>query len=113
MPAGNMDALDKYDLIYQVIAAIPRGHVASYGQIAVMAGLPRNARMVGRALREMPGTFDLPWHRVVNHQGGISSRGGSESERDQRGLLEAEGVTFSGERVRMAKHQWEPEEAFE
>ena len=104
-----METLDKYDLIYQVIAAIPRGQVASYGQIAAVAGLPRNARMVGRALREVPDTFDLPWHRVVNHQGAISPRGRPTSERDQRELLEAEGVTFHGERVRMARHQWEPE----
>jgi methylated-DNA-protein-cysteine methyltransferase-like protein len=108
-----MSTLDKYDLIYQVIAAIPRGRVASYGQIAAMAGLPRNARMVGRALRALPGTLDLPWHRVVNHQGGISPRGGTESERDQRALLEAEGVTFTGERVRMALYQWESDEVFD
>jgi len=105
-----METLDKYDLIYQVIAAIPRGAVASYGQIATMAGLPRNARMVGRALREMPDSFDLPWYRVVNHQGAISPRGRPTSERDQRQLLEAEGVTFNGERVRMSRHQWEPDD---
>lgn len=106
-----MDALDKYDMIYQVVATIPRGRVASYGQVAALAGLPRHARMVGRALREMPSTFDLPWHRVVNHQGAISPRGRSQSERDQRTLLEAEGVTFTGGRVRMTLHQWDPDGA--
>lgn len=106
-----MDTLDKYDMIYQVIATIPRGCVASYGQVAAMAGLPRHARMVGRALRDMPSSFDLPWHRVVNQEGVISPRGRPQSERDQRALLEAEGVTFRGTRVRMALHRWDPDGA--
>jgi len=96
------------ELIYSLIASIPRGHVASYGQIAGMAGLPRHARLVGRALRETPEGMDLPWHRVVNHAGAISARNARSSERDQRHLLEAEGVRFRGERVDMRRHRWEP-----
>ena len=96
------------ELIYSLIASIPRGRVASYGQIAAMAGLPRHARLVGRALRELPDDIDLPWHRVVNHAGAISARNSPASERDQRRLLEAEGVRFRGARVEMGRHRWEP-----
>jgi methylated-DNA-protein-cysteine methyltransferase-like protein len=103
-----MDADETRDLIYSIIASIPRGRVASYGQVAAMAGLPRHARLVGRALRETPATNDLPWHRVVNHAGAISRRNAPGDERDQRTLLEAEGVRFRGDRVVMRQYLWEP-----
>lgn len=103
-----MEAIEKLDLIYSVIASIPRGRVASYGQVAALAGLPRHARLVGRALRELPDDIDLPWHRVVNHAGAISPRNSPTSERDQRRLLAAEGVHFLRGRVAMSRHRWEP-----
>jgi methylated-DNA-protein-cysteine methyltransferase-like protein len=96
------------EIIYSLVASIPRGRVASYGQIAALAGLPRHARLVGRALREAPDDMDLPWHRVVNHAGAISQRNSPSSERSQRRLLEAEGVGFRGARVDMRRHRWEP-----
>lgn len=103
-----MTSDEKLDLIYSIVASIPRGRVASYGQVAAMAGLPRHARLVGRALRELPDDIDLPWHRVVNHAGAISPRGAPSGERDQRRLLEAEGVRFRSDRVDMGRHRWEP-----
>jgi len=95
------------DLIYSVVASIPRGRVATYGQVAALAGLARRARLVGHALRETPDGVDVPWHRVVNHQGRISARDEPASEHNQRRLLEAEGVRFIGDRVDMESHQWD------
>ncbi len=104
-----MDILEKLDLIYAVILDIPRGRVATYGQIADLAGLPRNARLVGRALRTAPEDADLPWHRVVNHTGRVSDRNARTSERDQRRLLEAEGIVFRGDRVVLDACRWDPD----
>lgn len=99
---------EKFDLICSVVASIPRGRVASYGQVAALAGLPRNARLVGRVLRELPDDIDLPWHRVVSHAGAISPRDAPSSEHEQRRLLAAEGVRFRGGRVDMERHRWDP-----
>jgi len=66
--------------------------------------------MVGYALRELPDGSDIPWYRVVNHHGGISPRGAPDSERDQKELLEAEGVAFVRGRVRLSQYRWETEE---
>jgi methylated-DNA-protein-cysteine methyltransferase-like protein len=81
--------------IWQVVAAIPPGRVATYGQVAQKAGLPRAARRVGYALRGLPSNTRIPWHRVVNAQGRISLPEGSESNATQRGRLEREGIPFS------------------
>jgi methylated-DNA-protein-cysteine methyltransferase-like protein len=85
--------------IWQIVAMIPRGRVASYGQIAALAGMPRHARLVGRTLRQLPRGTKLPWHRVVNASLRISQRRDSEGHRLQRRRLEAEGVSFIGERI--------------
>lgn len=87
-----------------MVAMIPRGRVASYGQIAALAGMPRHARLVGRTLRELPKGSKLPWHRVVNATLRISMRPGGTSE--QRRRLEAEGIEFVGEKVANG-HRWE------
>jgi methylated-DNA-protein-cysteine methyltransferase related protein len=81
--------------IWQVVAAIPSGKVASYGQVARLAGLGRGARQVGHTLRELPQGSKLPWHRVVNSQGRISLPPGSEGAQLQRGRLEDEGIEFT------------------
>ena len=91
--------------IWQVVALIPKGRVATYGQIARLAGMPRHARLVGRTLRELPAGSRLPWFRVVNAKLAISTRAGG-SENLQRQRLEAEGVEFVGERVASA-HRWD------
>ena len=82
------------DRIWQVVVAIPRGKVSTYGEIAQKAGLARAARRVGAALRGLPADTRIPWHRVVNAQGKISLPEGSKSYRTQRDRLHSEGVSF-------------------
>jgi methylated-DNA-protein-cysteine methyltransferase-like protein len=84
-----------------VIRKIPRGKVATYGQVAAAAGFPRAARQVVWALNAFQG---LPWHRVLGAGGAIRLPGQQAFE--QRLRLELEGVTFRGRRVEMKKHQW-------
>ena len=86
-----------------VIAKVPRGRVATYGQIAELAGYPGAARQAVWALRASKG---LPWHRIVAAGGRIALPG--ESGLDQRLRLETEGVKFRGARVRMDAHEWKP-----
>lgn len=92
--------------IWQVVALIPRGKVATYGQIAALAGMPRHARLVGRTLSLLPDDTRLPWHRVINASGRISLRRGSTGHETQHQRLLAEGVEFVGERVSRAC-RWE------
>lgn len=96
--------------IYAVVARIPRGRVATYGQVALYAGLPGRARQVGRALRELPDGSGLPWHRVINARGEVSPRGGLGLEEGfQRHLLEREAVRFDARgRVDLDRFGWEP-----
>jgi methylated-DNA-protein-cysteine methyltransferase-like protein len=99
-----MAAVDRKQLerIWNAVAAIPRGHVASYGEIARRAGLPRRARLVGHALKVAPASLKLPWHRVLNARGAISLPAGSRAHRQQRVLLEREGLRFRNGRVDLA-----------
>ncbi len=91
--------------MYAAAAAIPRGRVATYGQLAALLGVPRGARAVGWALRALPAgeAGRVPWHRVVGAGGRISPRAGPGPE-EQRRRLRAEGVTFRGGAVNMARH---------
>lgn len=98
--------------IYAVIRRIPRGRVATYGQVAALAELPRRARMVGQALRSTPDEVDVPWQRVVNAQGTISPRsdGIGWAEGYQRHLLEEEGVVFSKSgKIDLDRFGWDPD----
>jgi|TARA_B100001059_G_scaffold236446_1_gene286971 methylated-DNA-protein-cysteine methyltransferase-like protein len=97
----------KEELIYTVIASIPEGKVASYGQVAGLAGYPNNARLVGRLLKMMPSDSKIPWHRVVNSQGKISFPEGTPKHREQRQKLIIEGVTFNKSKINMRIHQWD------
>jgi len=90
--------------VHRVVSRIPRGRVATYGQIAAMLGWPRAARAVGHAMRECPP--GLPWHRVVNASGGISLRANVSGMLTQRLLLEQEGVAVRKGRVRLDRHRW-------
>ena len=81
--------------IWQVVALIPAGRVATYGDVAHMADLPGAARRVGAALRVLPSGSKVPWHRVINAQGRLSLPEGSDGYYTQRERLEAEGVLFS------------------
>lgn len=88
-----------FETIWNIIENLPSGRVASYGQIALMAGLPGRARLVGRALRESPENRPLPWHRVLGANGRSAFPVDSPAYLEQRGRLLAEGVVFQGERV--------------
>ena len=90
--------------MWLVIRRIPRGQVATYGQIAALLGRPRAARAVGGAMRSCPD--DVPWHRVVNASGGISRRARMESMLTQRMLLIREGVPLRGGRVSLRRYRW-------
>ncbi len=83
-----------YKAIYRAIRKIPRGRVATYGQIATLAGIDGHARQVGYALHTLPAGSDVPWHRVINARGEVSPRNASDSHELQRLLLEAEGIEF-------------------
>lgn len=97
-----------YEKIWQTVVRIPRGRVATYGQIARLAGLGRRARMVGYALHRTPDHYDLPWHRVINARGRISFPRDSDQYRKQRDRLVAEDVSFVGERVDLDRYRWRP-----
>lgn len=100
-----------YQAIYNVVRRIPRGRVATYGQVATLAGLPGRARQVGYALHALrgPRDEDVPWHRVINARGEISLRAGvGLEEHAQRQLLQAEGVTFNTHgRVDLPRCRWQ------
>jgi methylated-DNA-protein-cysteine methyltransferase-like protein len=81
-----------WEAIREAVEGIPRGRVASYGQVAALAGLEGRARLVGRVLAHLPPGSRVPWHRVVNARGELSL--GPEGAARQRALLEAEGVEF-------------------
>ena len=94
-------------MIWKVVRRIPRGRVATYGQIAELAGLEGHARQVGYALHNLPDRSDVPWHRVINSRGEISPRSAGDSHELQRMLLESEGVVFDVRgRVELKRHQW-------
>ena len=93
--------------ILAVVRRIPRGRVATYGQIATLAGFPRQPRLGGYALRHADD--DLPWHRVVNARGELSPRAQSDSVPVQRARLVAEGVRFDDRgRIDLRRFCWRP-----
>ena len=96
-----------YQKIYAVVRRIPRGRVATYGQVARLARLPGHARQVGYALHALPQGTTLPWHRVINAAGAVSLRSRPGAELDQRIRLESEGVGFNARgRVVLENYQW-------
>lgn len=96
-------------LVYRLVAQIPVGKVMTYGQVAALLGRPGAARQVGYALAATPAELDLPWHRVINAQGGISRRANPDDVAYQRMLLEAEGVVFDQQgRVSLRQCRWQP-----
>jgi methylated-DNA-protein-cysteine methyltransferase-like protein len=86
------------------VRRIPRGRVATYGQIAALVGKPRAARAVGQVMSRADG---VPWHRVVNSQGGISRRSRMTGMLTQRIRLEQEGIVFRRGRVVMSRFRWQ------
>jgi methylated-DNA-protein-cysteine methyltransferase-like protein len=95
-----------YERIYRVVKRIPRGRVASYGDVAHLAGLGAAARQVGYALHALPEASRVPWQRVVNARGEIPQRA-SGGEVPQRRILEREGVRFDERgRIDLARYGW-------
>ncbi len=95
-----------YDEIYCVVKEIPRGRVATYGQIVKIVGIPKDARRVGYALSALMEDSDVPWQRVINAKGEISERPCAEV---QRNLLEHEGIAFTkGAQIDLSRFQWKP-----
>ena len=94
-----------FERVYALVRRIPRGRVATYGQVAALVGVPRGARAVGWALRALSEAraARVPWHRVVGGGGRISPRAGP-GPLLQRRRLRQEGVRFRGERVDLARH---------
>jgi methylated-DNA-protein-cysteine methyltransferase related protein len=96
------------EAICAVIRRIPKGWVATYGQVAAMAGMPRRARLVGRVLQRLNPAIKIPWHRVVNAKGEVSyslSRNGGDIV--QRRLLEKEGIKFdASNRLDLERCRW-------
>jgi methylated-DNA-protein-cysteine methyltransferase related protein len=100
--------VSSYDRIYAAVRKIPRGRVTTYGAVARMAGLPRQARLVGYALHALQGASALPWHRVINAQGKLSlACDGKSSGITQRLRLEREGVPVNAAgRVSLERFGW-------
>lgn len=97
--------------IFAVVRRIPAGRVATYGQVAALAGHPGHARQVGYALSALHPDSPIPWHRVVNAQGAISARTtDSGGALVQRMRLEQEGIAFRGGRVPLKQYRWSPDE---
>ncbi|HTD51773.1 MAG TPA: MGMT family protein [Thermoanaerobaculia bacterium] len=100
----------RYERIYAVVSRIPRGRVATYGQVARLAGLAGQARLVGYALSALETGSGVPWHRVVNAAGQISLRqDGGPAGRVQRVLLQRERVRFDArDRISLERFRWRP-----
>lgn len=97
--------MNTYDKIYEIVKRIPKGKVATYGQVAFLAGNSRWARVVGYALHVNPDTSTIPCHRVVNREGKVAPGFAFGGEDVQRKFLEAEGVVFEPDgRVDMDKY---------
>ena len=98
-----------WETIYEAVRRIPEGHVATYGQIAALAGKPGQARQVGYALAALPAGSKVPWQRVINARGEVSPRAFAGWEGYQRHLLEEEGVVFDQRgRVDLERYRWDP-----
>jgi methylated-DNA-protein-cysteine methyltransferase-like protein len=96
------------DAVVQVIVSIPTGRVATYGQVAALAGDPRAARQVVRALHTLSDARNLPWHRVINAKGRIALARGLGYDL-QKKLLRAEGVKLGpDDTVDLTRFRWQP-----
>jgi methylated-DNA-protein-cysteine methyltransferase-like protein len=107
-----MPGSGSYQRIHAVVRRIPPGRVATYGQVAELAGLPGGARQVGYALHALGPVSRVPWQRVVNGRGRVSPRAVPGAEWEQRRLLEREGVSFGPDgRIDLQHHGWRPRAA--
>lgn len=95
--------------VYEVVKQIPAGKVATYGQVAALAGSPKASRAVGMAMRHNPYAPVVPCHRVVGVNGVLTGFSGKDGLVGKRRLLESEGVQFSGEHVDLSRSLWHTE----
>ncbi len=95
-----------YEQIWEAVELIPRGHVATYGQIAAYCGIPGQARLVGYALHNLPRGSAVPWHRVINARGMISLGDLDGMYEEQKRLLQREGVRFFRDVIDLGKYRW-------
>lgn len=98
--------MNNQEKIWQVVNQIPKGKVASYGQVAKLAGLPGYARYVGYTMKSLPSGTKLPWYRVVNSKGSISFKKGTKQYLTQKALLEKEGVVFVKGKFSLREYGW-------
>lgn len=103
-------APNRYERVYAVVRKIPRGRVATYGQVAALAGLPGQARFVGYALAALPAGSRVSWQRVVNAAGRVSARrDGRDAEGLQEAMLRREGVRFGPDgAIALGTFRWRP-----
>ncbi len=99
----------RIERIWATVSDIPEGSVASYGQIAEIAGISRGARQVGYALRRLPKSSDVPWHRVIQSSGRIAFDKGSRAFNRQSKRLIMEDVVILEGRIDMQKYRWQPD----
>lgn len=98
-----------FEDVYEVVRKIPKGKVATYGQIAKILGQPRRAKIVGWALHKNPYFGEVPCHRVVNRNGEISSGFVFGGPMEQRKMLEDEGIIFEEDgKINLNKYSWKP-----
>lgn len=100
---------NSYDRIYAIVRQIPAGKVATYGQVAELAGLIGKPRVVGYALYKVAPEDNIPWQRVINAKGEISTSAFRDGSDDlQRVLLEDEGIEFKGNKIDLSQYRWQP-----
>jgi methylated-DNA-protein-cysteine methyltransferase-like protein len=92
--------------IWQLVATIPAGHVATYGQLARLAGFPNHARYVGTTLKNLPNGSTLPWFRVLKSNGELAFPPASPAWKQQKKRLEAEGILMTGMKVPLSVYQY-------
>jgi methylated-DNA-protein-cysteine methyltransferase-like protein len=95
-----------YQAVWEMVRQIPKGRVATYGDIARLSSLVGQARQVGYALHALPSNSNVPWHRVINSQGKISLPKANAHYKVQKQLLEKEGVVFEDGRVDLKEFGW-------
>ncbi|MGI9323512.1 MAG: MGMT family protein [Pseudomonadales bacterium] len=96
--------ISSQDRVWQVVAGIPKGKVATYGQVAELCGMPAHSRLVGRILAQLPPGTKLPWHRVVASQGRVTNPNRAE----QIKRLAAEGIAALNGRISLRQYRWRP-----
>lgn len=95
--------------ILAVVALVPKGKVATYGQIAKLAGLPKHARLVGKVLQQLDAESDLAWYRIINSQGKISTKKcNAQGENIQQIKLQQDGIVVLAAKVDLKQYRWIP-----